>query len=138
VNTWPTDRGSISVMTAILFSALLFVLALVVDGTDRLRALSRADAIATEAARAALSAVDMRGNAVAIDTRAAASAARDYLASAGYPGAVDATAAGEVHVTVALDEPARIGLLHSSYHVVGTATARLGVGTRESSNGGLP
>ncbi|GAB3901370.1 hypothetical protein GCM10029964_090060 [Kibdelosporangium lantanae] len=130
------DRGSISVMTAILATALLFVLALVVDGTGRLRAMSRADAVAAEAARAALSAVDTRGTSVGLDVHAAATAARDYLAIAGYPGTVDTDAAGQVHVTVTLDEPARIGLLRSNYHVVGTATARLGVGTRTP--GGLP
>ncbi|TCO61096.1 hypothetical protein [Actinocrispum wychmicini] len=130
------DRGSISVMAAIFFSAALLVLAVVVDGTGRMRAISRADAIAAEAARAAVSAVDTRGGSITVDARAAVAAARDYLAQARTPGSVDIDGTRTVHVTVTFDEPARIGLLHARYHVTGTATAQLGVGTRDT--GGLP
>jgi Flp pilus assembly protein TadG len=130
------DRGSISIMAAIFFSAAMLVLALVVDGTGKMRALSKADAVAAEAARAALSAVDTRGTTVVIDTRSAAAAAREYLSQAGYPGSVDIGGPRTVRVTVSLNEPAKIGLLHARYHVTGTATAELGVGTRD--NGGLP
>ncbi|WP_414943842.1 hypothetical protein [Amycolatopsis sp. cmx-11-32] len=129
------DAGSVSVMIAVLVPALLLVLALVVDGSARLRAIARADALAAEAARAANTAVDTRGPTVGIDTATAARAASDYLARAGHPGQVTILGPRAVRVTVTLTEPAPIGLLGGSVQSTGTALAELGVGTRD---GGLP
>ncbi|GAA2778889.1 hypothetical protein [Crossiella cryophila] len=123
------DRGVVSAMTAILGFALVLVLALVVDGTGKIRAYSRADALAAEAARAALTAVDTRSTPIQLDVPAAHTAARDYLARSGCPGTVEITSTRTVHVQVRCTEPARIGILGSHYTVTGTATAALDVGT---------
>lgn len=131
----PRDAGSVAVMIAILVPALLFVFALVVDGSARLRTIARADALAAEAARAANSAVDTRSPNVVIDTATAARTAADYLARAGHPGQVRITGTRAVRVTVTVTEPAPIGLLGRNVQATGTALAELGVGTRD---GGLP
>lgn len=52
------DRGAATVMTAIIAGAWVTMLAFVVVGGGRIRALQRADNIASEAARAAGSAID--------------------------------------------------------------------------------
>ncbi|WP_409493946.1 hypothetical protein [Amycolatopsis sp. cmx-11-12] len=131
----PRDAGSITVMIAVLVPALLFVLALVVDGSARLRTIARADALAAEGARAANTAVDTRSPHVGIDTTMAARTAADYLARAGHPGQVTVTGIRTVRVVVTVTESAPIGLLSHSVQATGTALAELGVGTRD---GGLP
>lgn len=131
----PRDAGSVSVMVAVLVPALLLVLALVVDGSARLRAIARADALAAEAARAANTAVDTRSPSVRVDTASAARIAADYLARAGHSGQVTITGPRAVRVTVTVTEPTTIGLLGASARSTGTALAQLGVGTRD---GGLP
>ena len=133
--TAPRDAGSVSVMVAVLIPALLLVLALVVDGSARLRAIARADALAAEAARAANTAVDTRSPTVGIDTAGAARAAADYLARAGHPGQITITGPRTVRVSVTVTEPTTIGLLGPSTQATGTAIAELGVGTH---TGGLP
>lgn len=133
--TTPRDTGSVSVMVAVLIPALLLVLALVVDASARLRAISRADALAAEAARAANTAVDTRSPSVGIDTSNAARTAADYLARAGHPGQATVIGPRAVRVTVAVTEPTTIGLLGPSAQATATALAQLGVGTRD---GGLP
>ncbi|MFD2400008.1 hypothetical protein ACFSVJ_28895 [Prauserella oleivorans] len=70
-------------LIAVLVPALLFMLALVVDGAGQLRATARADAIAAEAARAAQTALDTRGATVVVDPAAAVAAAHSYLSAAG-------------------------------------------------------
>ena len=132
------DEGSISVMTAVLTAALLLVVALLVDASGKMRATGRADTVAAEAARAALSAVDTRSQTVAVDLSAAVSAAQSYLAQAGYPGTVEVTGPRTLTVTIAVTQRAAIGLLGSSYHINATATAELGVGTRDTSVGTRP
>ncbi|SEP53803.1 hypothetical protein [Amycolatopsis saalfeldensis] len=131
----PRDTGSVSVMIAVLVPALLLVLALVVDGSARLRTIARADALAAEAARAANTAIDTRSPTVGIDTATAARTAAGYLAGAGHPGQVTITGARTVRVTVTVTEPTTIGLLGASAQATGTAVADLGVGTR---TGNLP
>ncbi|MCK2255764.1 hypothetical protein [Crossiella sp. S99.1] len=120
-------------MTAILGFALVLVLALVVDGTGKIRAYSRADALAAETARAALTAVDTRSNPIQLDVPAAHTAARGHLARSGCPGTVEITSARTVLVQVRCTEQARIGLLGSHYTVTGTATAGLDIGTGPTS-----
>ncbi|MCG3755819.1 hypothetical protein [Amycolatopsis sp. Poz14] len=131
----PQDVGSISVMVAVLVPALLLVFALVVDGSARLRAIARADALAAEGARAANTAVDTRSSRIGIDTATAARTASDYLARAGQTGTVSVTGPRTVGVTVTVTEPAPIGLFGRSIEATSTAVAVLGVGTRD---GNLP
>ena len=131
----PRDAGSVSVMVAVLVPALLLVLALLVDGSARLRVIARADALAAEAARAANTAVDTRGSNVGVDTATAARTAADYLARVGHPGQATIAGSRAVRVTVTVTEPTPIGLLGGTVQATGTALAELGVGTR---NGGLP
>ena len=124
----PRDRGSISLLVAVLLPCLLLVLALVVDGADRMRALARADAVAAEAARAALTALDTRATSITVDTRRARRAAQSTLAASKHRGEI--TLDGRtVRVSVQHSEPAAIGLLGTSHQVTGHATAALGIGT---------
>ena len=128
-----SDRGSVTVLAAVLILALVAALALVVDGAGKLRALNRADAIAAEATRAALSAVDTRGSEPRLDTPAALRAAHAYLTRVGHPGSITITGAKAVTVTVTLTEPAAIPVFGASYTVTGHAYAELGVGVHSGS-----
>lgn len=132
----PHDAGSVTVLVAVLVPALLLVVVLVVDGAGQLRTISRADALAAEAARAAQTAVDTRGETIVVDTASAVATARSYLAQAGYSGTVTITGPDTVRVTVTVSDPAVFGLGGSSHTATGTATAQLGVGT--STPGGFP
>ncbi|MGI8311670.1 hypothetical protein [Saccharopolyspora hattusasensis] len=123
------DGGSVSVLIAVLVPCLLLVFAVLVDGADRLRVLARADAIAAESARAALTALDTRGTAITLDPVHAATAARRYLTTTHHTGTVTLEGAGTVHVTVWHSESAAIGLLWNTHTVTGSATAQLAVGT---------
>lgn len=125
------DGGSISVFVAVLAVSLVFVVALVADGTDRMRLQAHADAVAGEAARAALTAVDTRNTTIGLDPATATAAARQYLAATGHPGSIHVDPAGTVHVTVTHTEPAEIGLLTPTQTVTGHATAQLAVGTTD-------
>ncbi|MFC4004937.1 hypothetical protein ACFS2C_23475 [Prauserella oleivorans] len=118
-------------LIAVLVPALLFMLALVVDGAGQLRATARADAIAAEAARAAQTALDTRGATVVVDPAAAVAAAHSYLSAAGENGEVSVIGPRTVRVTVTIAAPAAIGLIQSTHHATGTATAELGIGTDE-------
>jgi hypothetical protein len=128
-----TDRGSVTVLAAVLILALIAALALVVDGAGKLRAINRADAIAAEAGRAALTAVDTRGPAPRLDTPAAVHAANAYLTRVGHPGSVTLTGPKSITVTLTLTEPAAIPLFGASYTVTGHASAELGVGVHSRS-----
>ncbi len=128
-----SDRGSVTVFAAVLILGLVASLALVVDGAGKLRALSRADAIAAEAGRAALTAVDARAPSLRLDKPAALRAANAYLHKVGHPGIVTVTGPRTVAVTVTITEAAVIPLLGASYTVTGRATAELGVGVHNGS-----
>lgn len=100
------ERGGISVFTVIVTAALLTLIGtLLVDGLGRLRAVSRADALATEAARAGGQAVDparaIEGGGLRVAPAAAAAAARAYLAREGVTGTVTVSGGSRVTVTVA-------------------------------------
>lgn len=86
------DRGSVSLFVAVCAVTILMVLALVVDGGGRLRALNHAEATAQEAARTGAQAVDagqaISGDGIRLDRAAAEAAARRYLAQAGVDGDV--------------------------------------------------
>ncbi|MEV5542040.1 hypothetical protein AB0L13_34930 [Saccharopolyspora shandongensis] len=130
----PGDAGSVSLLVAVLAPCLLLVCALLVDGADRLRVLARADAVAAEAARTALTALDTRGPTLTMDTRAATAAARHYLTATHHTGTVSLEGTTTVRITVTYSEPAKIGLFWTSHTVTGHATAALATGTM----GGLP
>lgn len=123
----PHDAGSVTVLAAVLIPALLLVIALVVDGAGQLRAISRADALAAEAARAAQTALDTRGRTVTVDRAAAVAAARSYLDQAGHTGRITVSGPDTVTVSVTVTVPAAIGLAGPTHTATGTATARLGV-----------
>lgn len=97
---WPDraerERGSVAVFTAICVVALVALAGLVVDGYGRVREVERADALATEAARAGAQAIDptqaVPGRALVVDPQAAQAAAQAYLRANG------AATAGSVSV----------------------------------------
>ncbi|MGW5646234.1 hypothetical protein ACWEV3_40185 [Saccharopolyspora sp. NPDC003752] len=122
------DEGSVSVLVAVLVPCLLLVFTLLIDGADRLRVTARADAVAAEAARAALTALNTRGTTLTLDAHSTTAAARRYLAATNHTGTVTLDGATAVRVTVTFSEPAKIGLLWSSHTVTGHATAALATG----------
>lgn len=94
------DRGRVSVFVAVAMPAVLLFLALAWDVSGYLRALHRADAVASEAARAAGQAVDLprllRGDGIGVDPDEARRAAEAYLDDARL---VDARVSGQVRVS---------------------------------------
>ncbi|MFF7246169.1 pilus assembly protein TadG-related protein [Embleya sp. NPDC008237] len=80
----PGDRGSLAIMLAIMMAVIILLVGLVVDGGGKLRADSKADAFAQEAARAAGQAIDptkaIPGTAIVVPEESAKRAALDYLA----------------------------------------------------------
>jgi Flp pilus assembly protein TadG len=124
------ESGLVTVFTALAALALLLMVGLVVDGAGRMRAVSRADRVASEAARAAVEAADTRGAAVTVDRAAATATAQSYLRSAGLRGTVTVTGPRTVRVTVTVPgEDLILGVLGTGgYEVDGTAEATLTVG----------
>jgi len=78
------DHGRVTVYFAILAPAFLAMLGLIADGGAKVRALQRADNIASEAARTAGQAIDvgqaMTGGTKQVNPNLAADAAQAYLA----------------------------------------------------------
>ena len=124
------DRGMVTVFTALAALALLLMVGLVVDGGGRMRAVGLADRIAADAARAAVEAVDTRGQTITLDRPTAEAAATAYLRSAGVTGRVTLTGPRTVHVEVTVEGTYLIlGIVGSSrYEVTGSADAGLSVG----------
>lgn len=137
---WVEDRGSLTVMTAVLALALLAVAGLVVDGTAQLRAGQHATGAAQQAARAGAEALDAAalraGGPVSVDPAAAAATARAYLSATGYSGTVTVTGQTTLQVTVTVHQPTVIlGLIGvDSYTATGTATADLEHGIVSAEN----
>ncbi|MFD0437266.1 pilus assembly protein TadG-related protein [Streptomyces chartreusis] len=99
------DRGSMSLFVLVTVVALFLVAALVYDGAGKLRALTRAEGVAHEAARAGGQAVDagkaISGGGVSVDRNAAVAAARTYLNREGVSGTVSVSEdGGSLEVTV--------------------------------------
>jgi Flp pilus assembly protein TadG len=98
------DRGSLTLLLAVLMVALLALAGLVIDGGRKLNQSSSAYAVAQEAARAGAGIVDRsaayRSGTFRVDEAAALAAARSYLASAGYRGSVSADGADRIKVSV--------------------------------------
>ena len=122
------DRGVVSVTMAIGIAVALLTLAFVTTIAGQNDAYSRADSLAAEAARAALTAVNTRGTTITVDTAGAASAARAYLTATGTPGTVTITSPTTVTVTVTVDRPALWSVFGASYHATATREAVLAVG----------
>ena len=103
------ERGSLTLMLAVLMVVLLALAGLVIDGGRKLNQSSRAYAIAEEAARAGAGLVDTsaayRSGRLVIDEAAALAAARAYLADAGYTGSVSPAGTQRIRVTVTVTQP---------------------------------
>lgn len=103
------ERGSLTLMLAVLLVALLALAGLVIDGGRKLNQSASAYAIAQEAARAGAGMVDRsaayRSGTFRVDEGQALAAARAYLAGAGYSGAVTADGTQRIRVTVTVTEP---------------------------------
>src|SRR5437763_7909971 len=95
------DDGRIALLVMVLALAVLTMIGLSVDGGGKIRALERADNLASEAARAAGQAIlapqAIQGGDKVVDPAAAVAAAQNYLAAAGVTGTV---AVDRKHVTV--------------------------------------
>jgi hypothetical protein len=106
------ERGSLILMLAVLFVALLALAGIVIDGGAKLDEAQLATAIAQEAARAGAGMVN-RAQAYAagtftVDKGQALAAARQYLAEAGYHGSVWIAGPDSIGVTVRLTEPTKV------------------------------
>src|SRR5437764_8635842 len=97
------DEGRIALLVIVLTVAVLAMIGLSVDGGGRVRALERADNLASEAARAAGQAIyapqAIEGGDKVVDPAAAVTAAQTYLTAAGVTGAVT-VAPDRKHITV--------------------------------------
>jgi Flp pilus assembly protein TadG len=97
------DRGSLTLMLAVLFVALLALAGVVIDGGAKLTAAENAAAVAQEAARGGAGPVKEETEDQAI------AAANDYLSSAGYAGtAAQGPGNDEIQVTVKVSEPTKV------------------------------
>jgi hypothetical protein len=127
-------RGSLILMLAVMFVALLALAGIVIDGGAKLDEAQQATAIAQEAARAGAGLVN-RAQAYStgvftVDQAQAIAAARQYLAAGGYHGTVWIAGADTIGVTVRLTEPTRVLSLIGigSMTSTGTAVANLVTG----------
>lgn len=125
------ERGSLTLMLAVMFVALVALAGIVIDGGAKLAAAENATAIAQEAARAGAGMVN-RATAYSdgrfvVERSQAIGAAEQYLATAGYPTGTVSVTGNSIRVNVTLTEPTKvlsiIGI--GSMTVTGTATARL-------------
>ncbi|HEX6684900.1 MAG TPA: hypothetical protein VF062_19075 [Candidatus Limnocylindrales bacterium] len=130
---WRDDRGAATVTTAIMAGAWVVMLAFVVVGGGRIRALQRADNIAAEAARAAGSAIDtglaVPGQAQVVDPLAAEAAAKGYLDEVDAEGKIVFDPDGKtltITVTIQYQNPTSMAFLGgSTWDAVGVARVRL-------------
>ena len=127
------DGGKIAVFFAIIASAWITLLGLVIVGGGQLRAFQRADNVAAEAARAAGQAIDptqaIPGQAQVIDPGTATAAALAYLADAGATGEVTVLSGGtqlRVKATITYQNPTGVGA--ATWEATGYATATLLIG----------
>ena len=105
-----SERGSVSVLIAVLGVAFLMIAGLAVDGGRKLGALSEARDLADNAARAGAQQVDTdlyrSTGTITLDAVAATQAANAYLAATGHSGAITVNGS-TVTVTVQLDVQTR-------------------------------
>ena len=122
------ERGSLSLMLAIVTVAVFAVLALVVDGGGRLQALAKAQATAQEAARTGAQTLNygqaVSGNGFTVDTSGqAVTAAQAYLHQAGVTGTVTPQG-NRLEVTVTADYRP-VFPFFGSWQVTGHGSAQL-------------
>ena len=120
------ERGSVSVLVAVLAVAFLMVAGLALDGGRKLGALSEARDLADNAARAGAQAVDTDAYQLTgtptLDPAEAEQAALAYLAATGNTGSV-AVRGTTVSVTVTLTVPTRFLPGPFVVHATESATA---------------
>lgn len=123
---WSDERGSVSVLVAVLAVAFLMVAGLALDGGRKLGALSEARDLADNAARAGAQAVDTDAyhltGSPSLDPAEAQQAAIDYLAATGHSGSV-VVDGSTVTVTVTLSVPTRFLPGPFTVHATESATA---------------
>jgi hypothetical protein len=126
------DRGSLTLMLAVLFVALLALAGVVIDGGAKLTAAENAAAIAQEAARAGAGMVNQaaahENGSFVVDEDQAVAAADAYLSGAGYAGRATAgPGIDEIQVMVRVSQPTKvlsiIGI--DTIRATGRATANL-------------
>lgn len=123
--------GGISLLVVVLIPAALLLVGLIVDGGGKARALSRADNIAEEAARAGTTGLSIaalgKGSTDVLDANAARVAAQNYLKRTGVPGTVTVENGNRLLVDVTVTEPtvflSAIGV--NNWTVTGHGTADL-------------
>jgi hypothetical protein len=128
-----SDDGRITVFFAIMATAWVTMLTLMVVGGGRVRAYQYADNVATEAARAAGQAIDpasaIQGNTKRLDPAAARAAAAAYLRTVGATGTVTVAAnrlSVRVDATVTYRNPSGMTFLGgNTWQATGSATAVL-------------
>lgn len=123
---WSDERGSASVLVAVLAVAFLMVAGLALDGGRKLGALSEARDLADNAARAGAQAVDtdvyqLTGS-PSLDPAEAQQAALDYFSATGHTGTV-AVNGSTVTVTVTLSVPTRFLLGPFTVYATESSTA---------------
>lgn len=128
------ERGSLTLMLAAVFTAMLALAGLVIDGGATLDEAQNAAALAQEAARAGAGQVDQNtahaSGAFVVDQPAAVGAARQFLAAAGAHGTVMPDGPAGIRVSVTLTEPTKVLSLIgiSTITASGSATASLVTG----------
>lgn len=129
---WPNsggdgERGSLTLMLAVLMVALLALAGLVIDGGRKLNESASAYAIAQEAARAGAGMVARadayRSGTFEVDPGQAVAAARAYLAAAGDRGSVTVAGADKIQVTVTVTERTMVLSLIGIDSMTSTGTA---------------
>ena len=128
----PRERGSLTLLLAVMFVALLALAGIVIDGGAKLTAAENATAIAQEAARAGAGMVSQptaytKGSFV-VDQSQAVQAAEQYLSQpsvtgAGYQGSVTREGTQSIQVTVTFAEPTRVLSIIGIDQVTGSGTA---------------
>ncbi|WP_068403171.1 pilus assembly protein TadG-related protein [Kribbia dieselivorans] len=124
------ERGSISIYVVTISAAMILLLGLVVDLGGQIRARQYAEAVASEAARAAGQQIDplpaLQGQSVSIQAGQAELVGRKYIANAGLTGTVTATDTAirvTTHTTYQAKILSIIGI--TSFPANGSAEARL-------------
>lgn len=123
------DSGMVTVWTAVVTVACLFIVGLVLDGGSVLRSRSRSFDLAGAAARAGVQELDqvaLTEGHVLLDPTAARQAANDYLAA---HGAVGDVAVDGLEVQVTVRDTVHLQILRpASVSVTESATARAAQG----------
>jgi len=103
---WGGERGSYTLLAAVLALIFLLLAGMVYDGGAKLRAGQLADNIAQEAARAGAGQVDRSraytSGTYVVDQSAAVTAAQSYLRATGHTGTVTPVGTDQIRVTVTI------------------------------------